>query len=51
MDGPVHHAWLAQAGFETTFVSAMTIFELEHGVRQMERRDLNQGAALLPLVR
>ncbi len=38
--------WLGQVDFETTFVSAMTIFELERGVRQMERRDTKQGAAL-----
>ncbi len=38
--------WLGQIDVETTFVSAMTIFELERGVRQMERRDTKQGAAL-----
>lgn len=38
--------WLGQVDFETTFVSAMTIFELERGVRQIERRDTKQGAAL-----
>lgn len=38
--------WLAQVDAEATFVSAMTIFELERGVRQMERRDSKQGAAL-----
>jgi predicted nucleic acid-binding protein len=38
--------WLGKVDVETTFVSAMTIFELERGVRQMERRDAKQGAAL-----
>lgn len=38
--------WLAEVDAETTFVSAMTIFELERGIRQMERRDAKQGAAL-----
>jgi toxin FitB len=38
--------WLVQVDAETTFVSAMTMFELERGVRQMERRDAKQGAAL-----
>src|SRR5205814_2338608 len=38
--------WLAQVDAETTFVSAMTVFELERGVRQMERRDPKQGSAL-----
>ncbi len=38
--------WLGQVDVETTFVSAMTVFELERGVRQMERRDARQGAAL-----
>lgn len=38
--------WLNQIDAETSFVSAMTIFELEIGVQQMERRDAKQGAAL-----
>ena len=38
--------WFAQVDDETTFISAMTIFELERGVRQMERRDVTQGLAL-----
>lgn len=38
--------WLGKVDVETTFVSAMTIFELERGVRQMERRDAKQGASL-----
>lgn len=38
--------WFAGIDAETTFISAMTIFELERGVAQMERRDAKQGAAL-----
>ncbi len=38
--------WLSEVDVEATFVSAMTIFELERGIRQMERRDAVQGAAL-----
>lgn len=38
--------WLSEIDADTTFVSAMTIFELELGVQQMERRDAKQGAAL-----
>ena len=38
--------WFAQVDVETSFVSAMTIFELERGVRQMERRDAAQGSVL-----
>lgn len=38
--------WFAQVDVEVTFVSAMTIFELERGVGQMERRDAKQGAVL-----
>jgi len=38
--------WLGEVDAEATFVSAMTVFELERGVRQMERRDERQGAAL-----
>lgn len=38
--------WLSRIDVEATFVSAMTIFELERGVRQMERRDAKQGTAL-----
>jgi predicted nucleic acid-binding protein len=38
--------WLAQVDAEASFISAMTVFELERGVRQMERRDAQQGAAL-----
>jgi toxin FitB len=38
--------WLGKVDVETTCVSAMTVFELERGVRQMERRDARQGAQL-----
>jgi predicted nucleic acid-binding protein len=38
--------WFAQVDVETSFVSAMTIFELERGVQHMERRDPKQGAVL-----
>jgi len=38
--------WFVGVDVETSFVSAMTIFELERGVRQMERRDTAQGSAL-----
>lgn len=38
--------WFAEVDAETSFISAMTIFELERGVAQMERRDAKQGAAL-----
>ena len=38
--------WFGQIDVEATYVSAMTIFELERGIRQMERRDAKQGAAL-----
>jgi toxin FitB len=38
--------WFAQVDVETSFISAMTIFELERGVGQMERRDAKQGSVL-----
>ena len=38
--------WFDRVDVETTFVSAVTIFELERGVRQMERRDAAQGSVL-----
>ena len=38
--------WFAEVDADTSFVSAMTIFELERGVAQMERRDAKQGAVL-----
>jgi hypothetical protein len=39
-------AWLAATDPAVTFVSAMTVFELELGVVRMERRDPEQGARL-----
>ena len=38
--------WLAKTDPATTFVSAMTLFELELGVVRIERRDEVQGAHL-----
>jgi toxin FitB len=38
--------WFAEVDAESSFISAMTVFELERGVAQMERRDAKQGAAL-----
>ena len=43
---PCAARWFSLVDVETTFVSAMTIFELERGVRQMERRDTKQGTVL-----
>ena len=39
-------AWAARQAPESTFLSAMTVFEIEHGILRMERRDEVQGAAL-----
>ncbi len=39
-------AWLAEQSFDTLAISAITLFELEHGVRRMERKDHRQGAML-----
>lgn len=39
-------AWLSAADPATTRLSAITIFELEHGVLLKERRDLIQGTML-----
>jgi predicted nucleic acid-binding protein len=39
-------AWLAATEPGTTFVSAMTLFELELGVVRIERRDAAQGERL-----
>jgi predicted nucleic acid-binding protein len=44
-DGAVT-AWMAQIDPATAFLSAMTLFELERGIRLVERRDTRQGAAL-----
>jgi toxin FitB len=38
--------WFGQADVEASFISAMTVFELERGVQSMERRDPKQGAVL-----
>jgi toxin FitB len=38
--------WFAEVDAESSFISAMTVFELERGVAQMERRDAKHGAAL-----
>lgn len=38
--------WLRATGPSTTFLSAMSLFELELGVVQVERRDAVQGAHL-----
>jgi toxin FitB len=38
--------WFGQVDVETSFISAMTIFELERGVQNMERRDAKQGSVL-----
>jgi predicted nucleic acid-binding protein len=39
-------AWLKATDPSTTFISAMTLFELELGVVRVERCDPGQGAAL-----
>ena len=39
-------AWLQAADPSTTFISAMSVFELELGVVRAERRDPDQGGAL-----
>ncbi len=38
--------WLAGVDVATTSISVMSLFELERGVQQMERRDPVQGAGL-----
>jgi toxin FitB len=38
--------WFTQIDVETSFISAMTLFELERGVAQMERSDATQGSVL-----
>ena len=43
---PFAARWLDRIDVEQTYLSAMTVFELERGVRQMERRDAAQGAML-----
>lgn len=44
--GPALVAWASVTPQSDIFVSAVTVFELELGVRLMERRDPIQGAAL-----
>lgn len=39
-------AWLRKTDPSTTFISAMTLFELELGVVRVERRDSAQGESL-----
>ena len=43
---PLAALWLHQIDVAQTYLSAMTVFELERGVRQMERRDAAQGLVL-----
>ncbi len=43
---PAAALWLDRIDVSETFLSAMTLFELERGVRQMERRDAAQGLVL-----
>jgi len=43
---PAVAAWAARQDPESTFLSAVTLFEIEHGILRMERRDEAQGAAL-----
>ena len=43
---PAVVAWLAATDPGTTFLSAMSLFELELGVVRVERRDANQGIIL-----
>ena len=39
-------AWFASIDLATTFISSMTLYELERGVLQLERRDPAQGGHL-----
>jgi predicted nucleic acid-binding protein len=39
-------AWAARQDPESSFLSAVTVFEIERGILQLERRDEAQGAAL-----
>ena len=43
---PAVISWAAAQNPESTFLSAVTVFEIERGVLRMERRDRKQGAAL-----
>lgn len=38
--------WLADQWLDDLTISAITVFELEHGVRRIERRDEHQGSLL-----
>lgn len=38
--------WLANQWLDDLTLSAITVFELEHGVRRIERRDEHQGSLL-----
>lgn len=38
--------WLAEQSLDSLAISAITLYELEHGVRRMERRDERQGSLL-----
>lgn len=39
-------AWAAALELEQQFLSAITVFEVELGIRQLERRDTAQAAGL-----
>lgn len=39
-------AWMTATDPALTYISAITVFELEHGILLMERRDAAQGAML-----
>lgn len=39
-------AWMSATDPSLTYLSAMTLFELEHGILLMERRDAAKGARL-----
>lgn len=43
---PIAALWFDRIDAAATYLSAMTVFELERGVRQMERRDAAQGLML-----
>jgi toxin FitB len=38
--------WFAETDVGDTYISAMTLFELDRGIQQMERRDHVQGQSL-----
>jgi predicted nucleic acid-binding protein len=43
---PAVAVWAASVPVADLYISVMSIYELELGIRQMERRDAEQGAAL-----